>query len=220
MTARLLGLLVGVTLATTACREQTGTPPPSPPPLPTDRGNVGTAPAMDQVRQRGGAIVRQAFTLLSTNLAQAIQAGGISNALSYCSVKALPLTELVGDTNQVELRRVTHKPRNPANRASPAELEILASFRSALAEGETNLAPVISTNLEGGLTFYAPIVINNPLCLNCHGVSGEQILPDNVTLLSRLYPADEATGFAMGDLRGMWRVDFAPNAWSPRTAPP
>ncbi|MCP5518661.1 MAG: DUF3365 domain-containing protein [Verrucomicrobiales bacterium] len=208
---RRLALLTGIALLLTACGERSSPPPPSPAPPDAGATTASTVDPAELARQRGVLIVQQAFTMLSSNLARAIQTGGISNALSYCSVKALPLTQLVGDTNRVRLRRVTHKPRNPANRASAAELGILAGFQSALAAGRTNPPPVLTTNDAGGLSLHAPIVLNNPLCLNCHGRPGDQILPENVTLLARLYPTDEATGFTLGDLRGMWCVDFAGN---------
>jgi hypothetical protein len=51
-------------------------------------------------------------------------------------------------------------------------------------------------------------VITNPLCLQCHGVAGRDILPATATLLQKLYPQDQATGFQLGDLRGAWRVEF------------
>jgi hypothetical protein len=61
----------------------------------------------------------------------------------------------------------------------------------------------------GRATFYSPIVITNPLCLQCHGIPGTDLAPSTVALLQQLYPRDEATGFKLGDLRGLWRVDFA-----------
>jgi hypothetical protein len=30
-------------------------------------------------------------------------------------------------------------------------------------------------------------------------------------VIRRLYPEDQATGFSLGDLRGMWRIDFKKN---------
>lgn len=159
---------------------------------------------------RGRPIVQEAFTVLSNELGAALQAGGMSNALGLCSVKALPLTRLVGDTHHVTLRRVTHKPRNPANRADADEQHLLDCFQEMLSAGTTDLQPVVLTPSTNRISFCAPIVINNPLCLSCHGVPGESLLPEAATLMKQLYPNDEATGFRMGDLRGMWRVDFDP----------
>lgn len=160
--------------------------------------------------ERGRSIAGQAFGLLSSNLTEAIARGGISNALAYCSVKALPLTALVAETNRVNLRRVTHKARNPADRADAAELKILDQYRNDLAAGRRPLAPLLTTNTTGVVTFYAPIVITNPLCLLCHGKPGTDIAPAHLEVIRRLYPEDEAVGFKLGDLRGLWRVEFRP----------
>lgn len=192
LTALLLALLF------VACR-----PKPAPsavtPPL--------SASVAAAARERGQAITAQAFALLSTNLAQALAAGGISNALPYCSEKAYPLTELVAATNQVTIRRLTHRPRNPTNAVTAAEWDLLRGFQLALGRGETP-TPIVRPAAAGQVSFYAPIVIANPLCLQCHGVPGSDLTPPTMALLAQWYPRDEATGFKLGDLRGMWRVDF------------
>ncbi len=162
-------------------------------------------------RERGKAIAAQAFGVLSSNLTTALSQGGVSNAVQFCSVEALPLTTSVADTNHVTLRRVSHKARNPKNRPDAAELAVLDEFRASLSPGKT-ATPIVRTNASGDATFFAPIVLNNPLCLNCHGQPGTDIKPEHLALLQRLYPKDEATGFKLGDLRGLWRIDFKPEA--------
>ncbi len=178
---------------------------------PAAESDSGAAPLPAAVetlaRERGRAIAGQAFALLSTNLAQALAQGGITNALPYCSEKAYPLTELVAATNQVRLRRLTHKPRNPTNAPAAGELAVLRGFQLALGRGETP-APVVRATPSNTVVFYSPIVITNPLCLQCHGVVGRDILPATAALLQKLYPQDQATGFSLGDLRGAWRVEF------------
>lgn len=211
----LLPLLTSL-CALTACdpvSEESALPPATPgPPVEQPLALQDLEALRPAALERGKPIVQEAFTVLSTQLGLALQTGGVTNALSLCSVRALPLTKLVGDTNHVTLRRVTHKPRNPANRANSAEQHLLDCFQEMLDSGTTNLAPVVLTPSTNQISFCAPIVINNPLCLNCHGVPDETLLPAASESLRRLYPADEATGFKMGDLRGMWRVDFDPVA--------
>jgi hypothetical protein len=154
---------------------------------------------------RGQAISSQAFGLLSSNLQAAIERSGVSQALPFCSAVAMPLTSLVANTNEVSLQRVTHRPRNPVNRASPQELELIEAYRSALSRSEAP-RPVLVTNETP--VFYAPIVITNALCLQCHGNPTEDIAPENLALIRQLYPADEAIGFSMGEVRGLWRIQF------------
>lgn len=157
--------------------------------------------------ERGQAIVGQAFALLSSNLAKAIRHGGVTNALSYCSIHALPLTKVVSDTNHVWLSRVTHKARNPANKADFAEAGILTGFERALEEGKTP-TPLLVTNASNSVLFYSPIILNNRLCLKCHGEPGVDIDSSDLAYLRQLYPDDRAIGFKFGDLRGMWRIEF------------
>ncbi len=176
--------------------------------------NTSPLPALtDEVRsaalQRGKAIAMETFSLLSSNLQSAIQQGGVSNALPFCSLAASPLTAGMAGKHGVTLRRITHKARNPAGKADAVELGILQQFRDALAAMPTNPPPPIVTNLTAGTaTFFAPIVLNNELCLKCHGEPGKDIQPEDVAVIQRLYPQDEATGFKLGELRGAWRIDF------------
>lgn len=174
-----------------------------------------TAPALSPeieraAIQRGKAIAAETFALLSSNLQSAIESGGISNALPFCSIAASPLTAGMADKHGVTLRRVTHKPRNPSGKADAAELEILKSFESTLAASQsTNPPPPVVTNFTSEqVTFFAPIVLNNDLCLRCHGEPGNDIAPVDLTVIQKLYPRDEATGFKLGQLRGAWRIDF------------
>ena len=157
--------------------------------------------------ERGRAIAGQAFALLSTNLARAIGEGGVTNALAYCSERAYPLTALVADTNQVRLQRLTHRPRNPSNEVRSAELGILREFQLALGRGGQP-GPVVRAGADDTVVFYSPIVLTNPLCLQCHGAVGTDIQPATAALLATLYPQDQATGFKLGDLRGLWRIEM------------
>ncbi len=159
------------------------------------------------VRKKGQAIAAQAFGVLSSRLGKAIADAGLTNAIQFCSVHGITLTTAVGVTNEVVLRRVTHRPRNTQNRADTNELELIRYFESELNKGATP-QPAIGTNRTGFYTYYAPIVLTLPLCLNCHGQPGQDIQPEVLTQLKATYPADDATGFKLGQLRGLWSVDF------------
>lgn len=182
-----------------ACSPSGAPPPPPPSPLTGEQQAAAIA--------RGQAIAAETFSVLASNLQSALATGGVSNALPFCSLAASPLTAGVAARHGVALRRVTDKPRNPAARASAAEAAVLARFRAALTAGQppapfaTNLAP-------GQATFFAPIVLSQPLCLNCHGEPEREVTLESLALIHRHYPRDEATGFKTGDLRGAWRIDF------------
>ncbi|MEQ1851856.1 MAG: DUF3365 domain-containing protein [Chthoniobacteraceae bacterium] len=155
----------------------------------------------------GKRLTAEAFALLSKNLAEAIAKGGAPGAIGFCSEKALPLTASVGADSGATLRRVSHKARNPKNKADATEVEVLNAFREALKAGKPP-QPQMRKQADRSESFFAPIVLVNPLCLKCHGAPGTDIDADTTAALRKRYPQDEATGFTLGELRGMWRVDF------------
>lgn len=208
-------LLAGLTLAAGCSRQtETSAAPAAGPEL---------APAVQQAaRERGRAIATETFSLLSSNLQAALQSGGVSNALPFCSLAASPLTASMAEKHGVTLRRVTHKARNPAGKADAIELAVLKSFETALVAGNSaNFPPPFVTNLVAGqATFFAPIVLNHELCLKCHGEPGQDISAGNLAVIRQHYSQDEATGFKLGDLRGAWRIDFPLTVLTPAPTSP
>lgn len=166
-------------------------------------------PALQQVaRARGQAIATQAFAVLSSNLLQAVRQSGVSDALPFCSAQAIPLTALVAQTNDVVLRRVSHRSRNPKNLANPFEQALIREFQSELRSGKPPQPRIVPADA-GTVSFYAPIVMGTNLCLKCHGQPETDIALEDLAVIRRLYPGDNAIGFALGDVRGLWRIDFA-----------
>lgn len=212
MNALPLTLVVAcLAVGSASCKRDPGLDPP----VPADpaagsnpQGASAIPPAIEnRVREKGQAIAAQAFGVLSSRLGKAIGEAGFTNAIEFCSVHGITLTASVGVTNEVVLRRVTHRPRNPQNRADTNELAFIRQFEADLANGRT-LAPIVATNRPGYFTYYAPIVLNLPLCLSCHGQPGVDIKPDVLAKIKQTYPADEATGFKQAQLRGLWSIDF------------
>lgn len=156
----------------------------------------------------GPKIVAEAFGQLSAALGAAVADGGPSKALAICSERAPVITARVAEANGVKLGRASAKPRNPGNSATEDERNVLAEFAAALAKGETP-RPVVRSAPDGSRTFFAPIVLANPLCLQCHGKPGADITEATQAAIRATYPEDRATGYKLGELRGLWRVTFA-----------
>lgn len=203
-------LVVALSLLTASCDRRRE---PYQPLVPKANGTEPTvapavSPAIEKaVRERGDRIATEAFGVLSFRLGRAIADAGLTNAIEFCSVHGIASTESVGVTNQVTLRRVTHLPRNPQNRADTNETALIRRFESELSAGQTP-SPVVTPNAPGTVTYYAPIVLKLPLCLTCHGQPETDIKPEVLAQIRKSYPADEAKGFALGQVRGLWRVDF------------
>lgn len=151
-----------------------------------------------------------AFAALSARLSEAIAEGGTVAAIEVCAVEAIPLTTAVSEEHGAIIRRLSHRPRNPGNRADALDLETIARFQAKLAAGET-IEPEVSGEA-GAAVVRLPIVLSQPLCLSCHGTPGGEIDAATLAMIRGRYPADEATGFSLGDLRGIWRVELPEGA--------
>jgi hypothetical protein len=150
---------------------------------------------------KGKEIAQASFSTLSNKLKQAIQNGGIENAISYCNIHALPLTDSLSNVFGVKIQRISHKPRNIKNTADSSELKIINNY--ILSHNEK---PTLVTN-KSNVIFYAPIY-TKPLCLTCHGTVGGTINSSTYEKIKTLYPDDKATGFKIDDLRGLWKITF------------
>ncbi len=156
--------------------------------------------------EEGLEIQQATFATLSGELRSAMESGGVSEALKYCNVAAYPLTDSLSAAYGVSIRRATRRARNPENRATQRESEVLSAYETTLAEGG-ELAPVVHEIDESTVAYYAPIRMQ-PLCLSCHGTVGSDVTPDAAALIAELYPGDQALGYAEGDLRGTWSLSF------------
>ena len=136
---------------------------------------------------------------LKQELSGAMSDDGLASALGVCSERATVLTGQVSSQSSLEVRRVSLRHRNPDNRASAGEASILA-----LMAARPDLADTMIVR-DGAPMYMRAIRINMPLCLQCHGMQ-EDIAPDVLEELTRLYPDDTATGFSQGDLRGAFVV--------------
>ena len=164
------------------------------------------AASLDAPPKDAAAIVAEASGKLLAALTAAIAEGGSSAAIGVCSEKAPEITGAVGKANQVVLRRITEKPRRPANAASEAERRILAAFAADIKDGRTPAPRMVED--ASGKAFYAPIVIPGALCLQCHGDPDRDIAPGTLAAIRKLYPEDKATGYKAAELRGAWKVSF------------
>jgi mono/diheme cytochrome c family protein len=157
----------------------------------------------DSLLTNAKQIIRSAAGVLSRNLMQAIQQKGTVEALGFCSLKAIPLTDSLAKHHQVKLRRITDRPRNPINQANPSELQVMQSLKEKMQQGQSP-EPLLQRQTDLDLV-YMPIVMAHN-CLQCHG--SKQIEPTVLAAITRLYPKDKAQNYQEGELRGLWVLEI------------
>ncbi|WP_369047660.1 DUF3365 domain-containing protein [Tenacibaculum sp. UWU-22] len=142
---------------------------------------------------------------LGKNLMGAIQKKGTLYALQFCNEKAYKLTDSMATKYNATIKRVSDKPRNPNNTANKEELEIINQYKKIISDNKT-IKP-ITKQIEGRTKFYYPIITNN-MCLQCHGTPNKQIKIETLKELANLYPTDQAKGYDINQVRGIWSISF------------
>jgi hypothetical protein len=166
---------------------------------------VSEAEIMNQAQQLGSQIAGATKQTLGKNLQAAIQDGGIENAIGFCNLNAMPLVDSLNRKYGARIRRVSSKVRNPVDRPVGVEQEILEAYEYQW-QDSVALDENIQVINENEYLFTKPIMVDNALCLYCHGKPSNGLTAETEQFIKSKYPDDEATGYEIGDLRGMWSI--------------
>lgn len=154
---------------------------------------------IDKYTQAGNKISSDTFLALSKKLKEKMQEGGPKEAIPYCNLKALSITDSMAQSYDVKIKRTSLKIRNSKNQPTKRETEILKQFDSIK-------FPLVEKH-EGKVNYYNPILVQ-PLCLKCHGEQGTTLDSTAQITLKELYPNDQAINYKAGDVRGIWSIRF------------
>ena len=158
------------------------------------------APAPVDKAARGAELLAPFKADLKSALVQGMVSGP-AEAVAVCREQA-PQIAAALSVDGVSMGRSSHRLRNPAN----APQDWLAPIITGFADGTRVLAPQL-VDIGDGRTGYAEPIVVQPLCLTCHGTDLE---PQLAARIAELYPDDAATGFAAGDFRGVFWVEYRP----------
>jgi hypothetical protein len=157
--------------------------------------------------QKGGGIANMAQSELLKNVAHAMKTGDPGYAIDFCNLRALSIKDSLSNLKNCEIRRIAIKYRNPVDKPqTKTEEDQLERYLIAHQKGDT-LKPEVYL-FDHSVEYYQPILINNGACLLCHGIPGTQIADKTLQKIKAQYPNDLATGFAMNDFRGAWKITF------------
>ena len=117
------------------------------------------------------------------------------------------IAEAVSQDTGWMISRSSHKLRNPKNAPDAYTAAAIEEFlaRQNAGEAAADLAKAEIVEAEGGQVFrMVKAIPTGELCLNCHG--GTEVKPEVVEALAELYPEDQARGFKVGEMRGVFTL--------------
>lgn len=184
-----LYLIVALMLSLGACK---------PKPAPVQPKEVQEGPP-----ERVVAAIAQLKGALGERLKGEIAKGGPIAAVDACRLEAPALTAAV-DRPGLAVGRTSHRLRNPANKApSWAEPAVNAGAGHLISEVKRRRVFKLGEGRRG----YLEAIGVGALCVTCHGPTDAMAAP-LAARLAAAYPEDQATGFAEGDLRGWFWVEY------------
>jgi hypothetical protein len=137
-----------------------------------------------------------------SELENAIKNNGPKEAVKFCN-ENLPsiMTKIKAEVGEnLKIQRKTDKTRNPKNLADDIDRAALDYFKNDFTKQKTNFIK----ETENNYIYFQPIYIK-PTCLICHGKNIEKSLDQEI---KKLYPNDQATGYELGDLRAVIRIEL------------
>ena len=168
----------------------------------------GTAPVHfdTQALQEELAALRDAMMKKEREAVEkAINKKGTKEAVTFCNERAYTLTDSMARVNRANIKRVSDKPRNQNNKANAKELAHIETFK-AMVTNQQELEPIVE-EAGNSVNFYYPIT-TNAMCLQCHGTLNKDIKSDIYKTIKGLYPNDQAIGYDVDQVRGIWSITF------------
>ncbi len=157
-------------------------------------------------KTKGKEIAMETFKIFKANIEKTGKEKGLPEVVSFCHDNAEKLTDSLSKIYGVEMKRVSHRLRNQDNKPNVDEKAIIENYLAAQ-EDHKELTPIVMKDEEGFVHFYAPIKIKEK-CLQCHGIPSKDIKAVVLKKIKKHYPEDKATGFRLGELRGIWDIRF------------
>lgn len=169
---------------------------------------VSDAEIIESAYTQGKIIADSSQKMIFNTLLVQLEEAGFTEALKFCNVNAYPITDSRSSKFGAVIKRVSNKPRNPSNTPDDLETLLLDSYLYNV-ENDLPLEDNVQKIDENYLLYTKPIVVNNAICLQCHGTPGKDITEENYSQIRSLYPHDKAIGYAMGDFRGIWSIKLS-----------
>lgn len=194
MRARFVLCLLGAVAGIAALNAQS--------PLPEGTWRLENSPSeLRDATGRASAVVAEVHGVLLRELRSALAQGGPDMAMYSCHIDVIGALRREGLQPGVDVGRTSHRLRSRTNAPPEWAVSIVREYAGRMA-GEVQGFVVDLDTKVGVLRSIA----HQAECVACHGPV-ESMAPGVRTALAVRYPADRATGFKEGEIRGWYWVE-------------
>lgn len=164
-----------------------------------------TADLVSHVKEARG-LIKDFAGALGKELKGGMKSGGPVAAIDVCNGKAPEIADMKSKASGWSIGRSSHKLRNMSNSPDTWEAGVINTFLDRVKAGEATKSLEHAEIVEEGgkkMFRYVKAIPTGKVCLACHGAN---VKPAIEARLKELYPDDQARGFKMGDLRGVFTL--------------
>jgi hypothetical protein len=162
---------------------------------------AGLALADDDPRLEQSRMIVASFAgQLQSELKAAMADGGPAAAIAVCKDVAPAVASRLSRENGAKVGRTSLRVRNPSNLPSDWQSKVLQDF-----DARASASPEYIAGMPDGRFRYMKGIPTGGVCLACHG---NELSNDVQILLDEHYPHDRARGYAPGDIRGAFSVEW------------
>ena len=173
----------------------------NPPEWPTYR-IAESPPGLRLAVQHGDLVIASIQSALLSELTRELDQGGTAGAIKSCHLDATSAAYRIARAEGVVAGRTSDRLRNPTNAPRPWAAPIVQRYAGARISELDGFV----VDLGDRIGVLRPIA-ERPICAGCHGPI-EDIRPSVRKELADRYPADRATGFRQGEVRGWFWVEI------------
>ena len=157
-----------------------------------------------ELRERAQSFIKDLNTEVKGRLGKSIKNSGYGGAVIMANEQGgyTIASEMMKQNEGLIIRRVSFKNRNPNNIPDAYESRMLHLMEKDHVKGTLKVyyEDFATTSGEKVYKYMEPLIIKK-LCLNCHDNKND-IDPEALVQIKKLYPNDKATDYKIGDLRG------------------
>lgn len=162
------------------------------------------AAMLNDARGVASAIPPKLLAVLNEEIAK----GGPHSAINVCQEKAPQMAKAASEQTGWMIRRVSLKNRNAKAVPDAWERATLEEFDRRAAAGEApakiEKGEVVKTGDKTEYRYMKALPVQQ-VCLACHGAK-DKLTPEVSAVLDKNYPADTATGYSLGQIRGAMTI--------------
>lgn len=160
-----------------------------------------------EIKQEAKSAIMKMGGALKSHMKQNMKAGGPEQAAGFCLEEASGIAKEVNAAypKGISVKRVSLKYRNPANKPTVDEAEVLKQIQSDVDAHKTVPKMIVKEVAKNSYKVYKPIFMSKGICLTCHG-DAQTRDSEAYKLIQAKYPHDKAIGYKKDDFRGVFVV--------------